>query len=66
VSKNKLESHIQKKKLTRKDDIKKQFFASTIGENYWAAKMITYLRDQTLWEVMENGSNPTHLSTTQL
>ncbi|XP_020214488.1 uncharacterized protein LOC109798576 [Cajanus cajan] len=33
------------------------------GENYdlWAAKMRTYLRAQSLWEVVENGSNPAPL-----
>ena len=33
------------------------------GENYdlWAAKMKTYLRAQSLWEVVENGSNPAPL-----
>ncbi|GAU33542.1 hypothetical protein TSUD_143350 [Trifolium subterraneum] len=31
-----------------------------VGENYhlWAAKMKTYLRAQSLWDVVENGSNP--------
>ena len=34
-----------------------------VGENYhlWAAKMKTYLRAQSLWDVVENGSNPTPL-----
>nr|KYP36444.1 Retrovirus-related Pol polyprotein from transposon TNT 1-94 [Cajanus cajan] len=33
------------------------------GENYdlWAAKMRTYLRAQSLWEVVENGRNPAPL-----
>nr|KYP49369.1 Retrovirus-related Pol polyprotein from transposon TNT 1-94 [Cajanus cajan] len=33
------------------------------GENYdlWVAKMRTYLRAQSLWEVVENGSNPAPL-----
>ena len=33
------------------------------GENYglWYAKMKTYLRAQSLWEIVKNKSNPTPL-----
>jgi len=35
----------------------------SVGENYdlWDGKMRTHLRSQTLWQVVENGSNPTPL-----
>jgi len=37
------------------------------GENYdlWAVKIKTYLRAQSLWDVVENGSNPPPLPNTQ-
>ena len=33
------------------------------GENFhlWAVKMRTYLRARSLWDIVENGSNPTPL-----